>query len=70
MAPLGEWSLEATILDGARGMPDTVASSNFTPGQDIPAGIRLPVRRRPPDTGGERVEGQADSAYNRRSRTG
>jgi hypothetical protein len=28
MAPLGERSLEATILDGARGMPGTVASFN------------------------------------------
>ena len=52
------------------GQADTVASSNFTLGQDIPASIRLPVRRRPPDTGGERAEVHADSAYNRRSRTG
>jgi hypothetical protein len=28
MAPLGEWSLEATVLVGARGMPDTVERSN------------------------------------------
>jgi hypothetical protein len=28
MAPLGEWSLEATVLDGARGMPGTVARIN------------------------------------------
>jgi hypothetical protein len=52
------------------GQADTVASSNFTLGQDIPASIRLPVRRRPPDTWGERAEVYADSAYNRRSRTG
>lgn len=31
MAPLGEWSLEATVLDGARGMPGTVASLNGAP---------------------------------------
>jgi hypothetical protein len=36
MAPLGDWSLEATTSDGARGMPGTVASSNFVPAQDIP----------------------------------
>jgi hypothetical protein len=70
MAPLGEWSLEATILVGARGMPGTVASSNSLPGQDIPVVRRPPVRRRPPETGGERVAGQADSAKSRRSRTG
>ena len=69
MAPLGEWSLEATILVGARGMPGTVASSNVTPGRDIQR-HRPPVRRRPPETGGERAEVQADSANNRRSRTG
>ena len=69
MAPLGGWSLEATILVGARGMPDTVARSNSLPGQDIPVG-RPPVRRRPPETGGERVAGQADSAKSRRSRAG
>jgi len=69
MAPLGEWSLEATILVGARGMPGTVAHSNSLPGQDIPVG-RPPVRRRPPETGGERVAGQADSAKSRRSRAG
>ncbi len=28
MAPLGEWSLEATVLVGARGMPGTVALVN------------------------------------------
>ncbi|MDT7762342.1 MAG: hypothetical protein QOC63_1762 [Mycobacterium sp.] len=28
MAPLGERSLEATILGGARGMPGTVGTSN------------------------------------------
>lgn len=36
MAPLGEWSLVATVLDGARGMPGTVAWINRSMGQDIP----------------------------------
>jgi hypothetical protein len=59
MAPLGEWSLEATDLVGARGIT-AVGDVIF----------RGPVRRRPPDTGGERVEAQADSAKSRRLRTG
>jgi hypothetical protein len=37
MAPLGEESLEATVLDGARGMPGIVASSNGLRRWDIPA---------------------------------
>jgi hypothetical protein len=42
MAPLGEGSLEATVLDGARGMPGTVASLTsrrdkiFQPSPDRP----------------------------------
>jgi hypothetical protein len=36
MAPLGEWSLEATVLDGARGMLGTVAAVNGAPRRDIP----------------------------------
>jgi hypothetical protein len=36
MAPLGEWSLEATVLDGTRGMPGTVASVNRLAELDIP----------------------------------
>ena len=64
MAPLGEWSLEATVLDGARGMPDTVAWSNGLEGPDIPFAAD------PPTAGGERVAAQADSAKSRRSRTG
>ena len=47
MAPLGEWSLEATVLDGARGMPGTVTSTNYPPRQDIPAVGATPRRRRP-----------------------
>ncbi len=66
MAPLGEWSLEATELVGARGMGGTVAY--LTALGDVI--FRAPVRRRPPDTGGERVEAQADSAKSRRLRTG
>lgn len=38
MAPLGEWSLEATEMFGARGMPDTAGSFNRAGGPDIPAG--------------------------------
>ena len=76
MAPLGEWSLEATVLDGARGMPGTVALSNrplgttYSSCQPITAEVWAPVRRRPPDAGGERIAAQADSAKSRRSRTG
>jgi hypothetical protein len=50
MAPLGGWSLEATVLDGARGMPGTVVSLNGVPGRDIPTATRSPptprIRRR------------------------
>jgi hypothetical protein len=50
MAPLGEWSLEATVLDEARGMPGTVASLNGASGRDIPNVARSPptprIRRR------------------------
>jgi hypothetical protein len=46
MAPLGKWSLEATILVGARGMPDTVASSNGLRRWDIPATLSPPAPRR------------------------
>ena len=42
MAPLGEWSLEATVLDGARGMPDTVASFNRAARRDIPCAADPP----------------------------
>ncbi len=49
-APLGEWSLEATILVGARGMPGTVAPINRNRLRDIPwvgaPAADPPMRRR------------------------
>ncbi len=36
MAPLGEWSLEATNVVGARGMPGTVEVCNRVTAGDIP----------------------------------
>jgi hypothetical protein len=53
MAPLGEWSLEATFLDGARGTSDTVGLVNGAQRRDIPR--QSPARRRPPEPGGERT---------------
>jgi hypothetical protein len=52
MAPLGEWSLEATVLDGARGMPGTVAFLNRATASDIPSAIQSPLT---PEPGGERT---------------
>jgi hypothetical protein len=43
MAPLGEWSLEATVLDGARGMPGTVATRQRGPWTGYSCGRHLIV---------------------------
>ena len=46
MAPLGVWSLEATVLVGARGMPGTVVSLNRVLSGDIPVAVRSPSNPR------------------------
>jgi hypothetical protein len=51
MAPLGEWSLEATNTVGARGMSGTVASSNGLRRRDIPSTRSPPTPRHGRRTG-------------------
>ena len=41
-APLGEWSLVATVVDGARGMPGTVALCNRPGAPPIPSAADPP----------------------------
>ena len=70
MAPLGEWSLEATILDGARGRP--TPSHHLTSRWDkiFQALADGPFAAHPPIWAVNGPDVYADSAYNRRSRTG
>lgn len=61
-APLGEWSLVATDVDGARGMPGTVALCNRPGATPIP---RPPAADppRPAADGGSRALGVVHAAF-------
>ena len=63
IAPLGGWSLVATVLVGARGMPDTVAGCNYPAPRDIPGRSAADPRDRRWTAAASGALGVVDAAF-------